>query len=132
MLMNRAFLAGAVLAIAATPLAAQRAGTFDFSIKNIMRGPELYGREPQNVRWSADGKWIYFNWLEPGSDWRLAAKPFRVRATAGATPERLTSTQMDSAGPLVDGGRVSPDGRFKAVSSAGDLYLIDVAAGTSR
>ena len=28
---------------------------FDLSVKNIMRGPELYGREPQNVRFTADG-----------------------------------------------------------------------------
>ena len=53
------------LALSPSTLAAQSA-PFDFSIKNIMRGPELYGRQPQNVRWSADSKWIYFNWLEAG------------------------------------------------------------------
>ena len=57
----------AAFALVASSLGAQRASGFEFTIKNIMRGPELYGREPQNVRWSADGKWIYFNWLEPGS-----------------------------------------------------------------
>ena len=67
------------------PLSAQQptASKFDFSIKNIMRGPELYGRQPQDVRWSADNKWIYFTWLEPGADWRETAKRFRVRAQAG-------------------------------------------------
>jgi len=40
---------------------------FDFTIKNIMRGPELYGRAPTNVRWSADGRWIYFQWNAPGT-----------------------------------------------------------------
>ena len=44
----------------AAPLIAQQPKPFDFSIKNIMRGPELYGRQPDNVRWSADSKWIYF------------------------------------------------------------------------
>jgi hypothetical protein len=29
------------------------------------------------VRWSADSKWIYFSWLEPGSNWRLPSKAFR-------------------------------------------------------
>ncbi|MFL5601356.1 MAG: hypothetical protein ACJ78I_13280, partial [Gemmatimonadaceae bacterium] len=43
----------------APPLASQTANPFDFSIKNIMRGPELYGRQPNDVRWSADSKWIY-------------------------------------------------------------------------
>ena len=123
--MKTALLLCSSLSMIAAPLAAQRTGGFDFSIKNMMRGPELYGREPQAVRWSADGKWIYFNWLEPGSDWRLPARPFRVRAAPGATPERLTNAQMDSLAPLVDNGRLSADGRRKVVSSGGDLYLVD-------
>ena len=52
--------------LATTPLAAQTK-PFEFTIQNIMRGPELYGREPQRVRWSADGRWIYFQWNEPGT-----------------------------------------------------------------
>ncbi|MEO7360589.1 MAG: hypothetical protein ABI120_09670, partial [Gemmatimonadaceae bacterium] len=39
---------------------------FEFTIANIMRGPELYGREPANIRWSADNQWIYFSWNPPG------------------------------------------------------------------
>ena len=130
--MKTTLLVCSALSFVAAPLTAQRTGGFDFSIKNMMRGPELYGREPQSVRWSADGKWIYFNWLEPGSDWRLPARPFRVRATPGATPERLTNAQMDSLAPLVDNGRLSADGRRKVVSSGGDLYLVDMTAGTAR
>src|SRR6202022_880223 len=72
---------------------------FDFSIKNIMRGPELYGRVPSNVRWSADGRWIYFQWNAPGTDWREPLRPYRVRAIAGAAPERITLAQADSALP---------------------------------
>jgi len=120
------------LPIVASSLAAQKAASFDFTIKNIMRGPEVIGREPQNVRWSADGKWIYFNWLEPGSDWRLPARPFRVRAAAGSKPERVTEAQMDSVAPLLDNGKLAPDGRTKVVSSGGDLFLVDIAAGTAR
>ena len=77
----------------AAPLAAQ-APKFDFTIANIMRGPEVFGREPQNVRWSADGQWIYFQWLEPGSDWRLPLKQFRVRAQAGAKPEVVSPNDV--------------------------------------
>jgi dipeptidyl aminopeptidase/acylaminoacyl peptidase len=119
-------------AFAAAPAAFAQQAAFDFSIKNMMRGPEIYGREPQNVRWSADGKWIYFNWLEPGSDWRLSSKPFRVRPTAGATPERVTEAQLDSVAPLLDAGRPAPDGRTRVVASAGDLYLVDVGGGHVR
>src|SRR5258705_9277908 len=79
--------------------AATSAPAFDFSIKNIMRGPELYGRAPTNVRWSADGHWIHFQWNAPGTDWREPLRPYRVRAAAGAQPERLTTAQADSAAP---------------------------------
>src|SRR3982751_1736910 len=88
-----------VLLLAAGPVAAQQAVPFDFSIKNIMRGPELYGRQPDDVRWSADSKWIYFRWLEPGTDWRERPKQFRVRAVPGSKPERVSLQQVDSTGP---------------------------------
>ncbi|AHG89560.1 peptidase S9B dipeptidylpeptidase IV domain protein [Gemmatirosa kalamazoonensis] len=105
---------------------------FDFSIANIMRGPELYGREPQRVRWSADGKWIYFQWNPPGTDWRETPKAYRVRAQAGATPERVSDAAMDSAGPLLERGSLSPDRRWRAVASDGDLFLLDARTGSVR
>ena len=120
----------AALALGAAPLGAQR--PFDFSIRNIMRGPELYGREPQQVRWTPDGRWIYFMWLEPGASWREELKPYRVRATAGAKPERLTWAHMDSAGPLVATGSTSADRLRRAVVYRGDLYLVDLARSSAR
>ena len=54
--------------VGATPISLRRA--FDFSIPNIMRGPEVYGREPGRVQWSADSRWIYFQWNPAGTDWR--------------------------------------------------------------
>jgi dipeptidyl aminopeptidase/acylaminoacyl peptidase len=129
--MDRATMAVIALATAAAPAAA-RAQQFEFSIKNIMRGPELFGREPQNVRWSADGRWIYFTWLEPGSDWRLPAKSFRVRAEAGAKPERVSDIAMDSIAPQIDGGRPSPDQKLRVVSSGGDLFVVEQSGAVRR
>ena len=108
------------------------APAFDFSIKNIMRGPELYGRAPTNVRWSADGRWIYFQWNAPGTDWREPLRPYRVRAQAGATPERLTNAQADSAAPYVADGPRSPDGQSRVVEANGDLYLVSFRDGSVR
>jgi dipeptidyl aminopeptidase/acylaminoacyl peptidase len=129
-------LSALALVVLAVPLAAQqpvaRSAAFEFSIPNIMRGPEAYGREPQRVRWTPDGRFIYFTWLEPGTDWRETPKPFRVRAAAGATPERVTEAHLDSIAPLLEAGRLSPDGKQRAVSVQGDLYLVDAARGTSR
>src|SRR5579862_1716270 len=116
--------------VRAAPAAAQN-GNFPFTIANIMRGPEIYGREPQNIRWSADGKLVYFQWLPPGTDWRESSKPYRVRAVPGSQPERLTQAQADSAGVGLDGGRSAVDGR-RVISVQGDLYLVDPNGTTHR
>ena len=105
---------------------------FDFSIKNIMRGPELYGRQPSNIRWSADGRWIYFQWNAPGTDWREPLRAYRVRAVASAVAERLTAAQADSALPYTADGVVAQDGRSRVVEANGDLYLVSLRDGTSR
>ena len=96
---------------------------FDLSVKNIMRGPELFGREPSQVRFTADGQWIYFRWLEPGAAWNEEIKPFRVSAKAGATPEQMTDAQMDTIAPMLATGPRSRDGKSRVVSALGDLYL---------
>jgi dipeptidyl aminopeptidase/acylaminoacyl peptidase len=128
-------LAVAISAIIGLPhgvRAQSSAKPFDFSIKNIMRGPELYGRQPENVRWSADSKWIYFTWLEPGSDWREQAKQFRVRAVPGAKPERVSAQQADSTGPRFARGARSHNGRYTAVEFNGDIYINELTSGTTR
>ena len=123
-----------LLTALALPLVAgaQNGSRFQLTIPNIMRGPELYGREPQNPRFTPNGEYIYFNWLPPGTDWRETNKPYRVRAQAGARPERVTEAHMDSVGPSLAAGALSRDGARRAVSYNGDLYLIDLRAGTTR
>ncbi len=116
----------------ALPVGAQQTKPFDFSIKNIMRGPELYGRQPDNVRWSADSRWIYFRWLEPGTDWRETPKQFRVRAVPGSKPERVSIQQVDSTGSRFATGDRSHNGRYSVVESNGDLYINDLTSGTTR
>ena len=65
---------------------AQDSTAFALTVPNIMRGPELYGRAPGDVRWSADSRWIYFTWLEPGTDWRERPRPF---AGPSSIPEEI-------------------------------------------
>jgi dipeptidyl aminopeptidase/acylaminoacyl peptidase len=106
------------------PNAARIPASFDFSIANIMRGPELYGRTPSSVRWSADSRWLVFRWNEPGTDWREPMHTYRIRATAGAKPQRLSIAQADSVEPYVAVGPRSPDGRSRVVEANGDLYIV--------
>ncbi len=127
----RWFVLAALGAPAVLPAQATPRG-FDLSIANIMRGPEHFGREPQNVTWSADGQWIYFQWNPPETAWDAPTRPYRIRAAAGATPERLTDVQMDSVAPLIASGPLSRDGLRRAVSARGDLFLIDTKRGTAR
>ncbi len=96
---------------------------FDLSVKNIMRGPELYGREPAQVRWTADGEWIYFRWLEPGAAWDENLKPFRIAPRAGAQPEMVSDAHMDSVAPMLATGPRSRDGRMRVVTAGGDVWL---------
>ncbi len=127
----RIALAVAAFVPAAATAQAQNAN-FDFTIRNIMRGPELYGREPSQVRWSPDGQWIYFQWLPSGSDWRDQLRPYRVRAQAGATPERVSDVEMDRVAPLVATGTLSPDRTKKVTEVRGELWLVDLRASSVK
>jgi dipeptidyl aminopeptidase/acylaminoacyl peptidase len=113
-------------------IAAQDSAAFALTVPNIMRGPEVYGRQPENVRWSADSRWIYFSWLEPGTDWRERPNPFRVRAGAGARPEEVSEAHMDSVGPLIAPRRYTRDRRQALVEHDGDVYLLDVRRNSAR
>src|ERR1700730_14836350 len=48
----------AILALSA------HAQTFDLTVDNIMRGPQLVGYAPDDVRWTPDGSRLYFTWKQ--------------------------------------------------------------------
>jgi len=121
-MMNRLLLGLALLPALATG-SAEAQQPFDLSVKNIMRGPELYGREPGQVRFTADGQWIYFRWLEPGAKWNADLKSYRVAARAGAAPELVSDAHMDSVAPLLATGRRNKAGTLEVFSASGDLWL---------
>ena len=131
---SRPFLAAllvAALAHADTAIA-QPASRFDLTVPNIMRGPEHYGREPQNVAFSADGRWIYFQWNPPGTKWDVPLSSYRVRALPGSAPERVSDAHMDTASAVIASGVRSKDGLTRAVASRGDLFLVDTRTGAAR
>jgi len=45
-----------------------RGQDFELSVRNIMRGPELLGQAPAQIRWTDDSEWLYFRWRPGGLD----------------------------------------------------------------
>ena len=127
-----ALVAASALALPTATLQAQQPTKFDFTIKNIMNGPEIYGREPSNIRWTADGQWIYFMWNEPGTDWRAPMEQYRVRTEPGAKPEKVSGRLADSISLSLTSGVRSSDHARELISSGGDLYERTVATGAVR
>lgn len=122
----------AALLLPAALAAQPSAPTFDLSVANIMRGPEHYGWEPQGVRWTIDGQWLYFRWVPAESRWDTPYRWFRVRPAAGSVPEPVSEAHADSVAPLLADGPRTRDGRTQAVSANGDLWLLDTRRGTAR
>ncbi|HEX7120717.1 MAG TPA: prolyl oligopeptidase family serine peptidase [Longimicrobiales bacterium] len=123
----------AILALALTAPALARAQAarqiepapaFELTVANIMRGPEHVGTPPAAIRWTDDGRWIYFRWKPGGRPWHEDPALYRVAADGGE-PERLSDAAADSVGPLLARGDVSPDERSRVVAYDGDLFLVD-------
>lgn len=51
--------------LAVLVLAPKDAPKFPLTIESIMRGPELVGKAPRALRWSADGSQLSFQWAKP-------------------------------------------------------------------
>ncbi|MDX1578117.1 MAG: DPP IV N-terminal domain-containing protein, partial [Gemmatimonadota bacterium] len=108
-----------------------RAYDFPLTIESIMRGPELVGQSPAGIRWSDDGRWVYFRWRPGGAEWWEERELYRVPAEGG-DPERLDEETADRLAPVLARGDVSPDGRYRVTSADGDLHLIERATGEIR
>ncbi len=106
--MRRLALVPSLVLLLLLPLlpAAAAAQGFQLTVENIMRGPDLVGTAPSNVRFSADGRYAYFRWRSASDDTLEA--DYRV-AVAGApqSPERLPRFAVDTIA-MAD-GEWSPD-----------------------
>jgi dipeptidyl aminopeptidase/acylaminoacyl peptidase len=95
---------------------------FALTVDNIMRGPELVGNPPNNLRWSADSRQLYFEWLIPKED-----QPSTwVVSREGGAPRRLTDAERRMA-PLPNGQWDEKRRRVLGVDR-GDIVIIDTIA----
>ena len=97
-----------------------------------MRGPEHYGREPAQGRWTADCQVLYFRWAAAESAWDAPMSTYRVRPVGGSQPELVSDAHTDSIAPYTTSGPLTRDGRTRVVSANGDLWLIDTRRGSAR
>jgi dipeptidyl aminopeptidase/acylaminoacyl peptidase len=105
------------------------AGKFALTIDNIMRGPELYGYEPSEVRWSGDSTRVYFQWKQ-ASDPRIRPTDTYVAGRDGTGLRKLSDEESKLAPPAT--GDTTRDRQRTVYSRDGDIYLYDGASGTTR
>ena len=95
---------------------------FALTVDNIMRGPELVGNPPNNLRWSGDSKELYFEWLIPKDD-----QPSTwVVGRDGGEPRRLTEAERRLAPPA--NGQWDIKRRRILGVDRGDIVIIDTVA----
>ena len=95
---------------------------FPLTVDSIMRGPELVGNPPNNLRWSGDSKTLYFEWLIPKDD---QASTWVVSRDGGA-PKRLSEAERRLAPPA--NGQWDAKRRRVLGVDRGDIVVIDTIA----
>jgi dipeptidyl aminopeptidase/acylaminoacyl peptidase len=95
------------------------------TVDSIMRGPDLVGYPPDNLRWSADSQKLYFDWRKPGED---EASTYWV-SRDGGTPVKLDEAQKKNAPPA--NGRWDKARKRVVFAERGDIVLLD-GSGTRR
>jgi dipeptidyl aminopeptidase/acylaminoacyl peptidase len=99
----------------------------ELTVPFIMQGEELVGRAPSQMRWSPDGRSLYFVWLRPGDE---RERMYRV-ARDGGEPQVVDDDEALRLQPRLRAD-YSDDRRVGAFADGGDLYLLDVRSGSER
>src|SRR5215470_570705 len=102
---------------------------FELTIDNVMRGPNLVGYEPREIRWSADSKRVYFRWKR-ASDPRQSDFDTYVVNRDGGDLKKLTEEEAKNAPPF--GGDTSKDKKQTVFVYEGDVFVYDNTTGQRR
>ena len=120
-----AFLGLIVVLESRAPLGAE-APAFPLTVESIMRGPDLVGYPPSDLRWSGDSKELFFEWRQPGED---EPATWVVSREAGE-PRRLSDEERRRAPS--PGCEWDLALRRCLAIQEGDVVLVDTVARTRR
>src|SRR5215472_19058120 len=98
---------------------------FQLTIDNIMRGPNLVGTEPAQVRWSGDSSKIYFQWKQ-ASDPIIAPLDTYVANRDGSGLRKLPDDEARMVPPAA-GLDTNEDRTLSVYSDSGDIFVVENA-----
>src|SRR6185436_13900594 len=104
-------------------------GKFLLTIDNIMRGPELYGYAPQNLRWSGDNQRIYFQWKQASDPIEKPPDTWMIPRDSGY-PRKLSDEDARTAPPV--SGDATRDRQRTVYVRDGDILLYDITTDKAR
>jgi dipeptidyl aminopeptidase/acylaminoacyl peptidase len=115
------FVVGASLvpAGAQRPSPAAAPSRLQLTVDSIMRGPDLVGWPPTQLRWSADSQTLYFSWRKPGEH----SESLHAVNRDGSGLRKLTQDEADKAPPAA--GRWDGARRRLLTTDAGDVVIYD-------
>ncbi|MCO6479915.1 MAG: prolyl oligopeptidase family serine peptidase [Phaeodactylibacter sp.] len=93
------------------------------TIEQIMKGDAFVGHLPEDIRWSEDGRTVYFSW-QRGQD--SLRSPYKVEI---ADDEMLLPLTLEEQKALPEDGDYNVDRTLKVYEKNGDLFLLELATG---
>lgn len=101
---------------------AQQVKKFELTVDSIMRGPNLVGYSPTDVRWSRNSQNVYFRWKRAGEP-RLKDPDTYAVSRDGRGLRKLSEDETKQIPPT--SGELSRDKKFTVFTEDGDVFLFD-------
>lgn len=99
-----------------------RAQLTGLTVEKIMRDPRWMGTSPSNIRWSVDGKTVYFNW---NPDNHPGDSLFKITLN-NFTPQKVSKAERLS---IPAPGVYNNTYTRMVYAKDGDIFLLDIATG---
>jgi len=104
---------------------------FELTVDNIMRGTDLIGFAPTEIRWSLDGQRLYFRWKRAGEARTKEATMYVVNRD-GSGMRQVSEDEIKKLPPSGATSELSKDKKLTLFTEDGDIFLYDNAKGERR